>query len=158
MPYKHWEKETETIKTQQQQIDSLETANNSLQQQLTDVKNEINKIETAMSQCCNSFSSNMQSVNINQSKQNIDAASLEQNVPNPYNGSTTIHYSLPHKFSSAQIIITDNAGKTLKQINLSSSGEGSVNINASSLSSGTYNYSLIVDGKLIDTKKMILSK
>ena len=60
--------------------------------------------------------------------------------------------------SSAQIIITDYSGKVLKQINVSSAGKGMLNVNAATLASGAYNYSLIVDGKLIDTKKMVLAK
>ena len=45
----------------------------------------------------------------------------------------------------------------LKAISLSNN-KGSVNINAPTLSSGAYQYSLYVDGRLIDTKHMILSK
>lgn len=88
----------------------------------------------------------------------LSSAMLLQNVPNPYKNSTTIQYNLPAKFSSAQIIITDNAGKVLKQVNVSGAGKGSVNINASSLAAGNYNYSLWIDGRLIDTKQMLLSK
>jgi hypothetical protein len=89
---------------------------------------------------------------------NLSSAALLQNVPNPYKNGTTIQYNLPAKVSSAQIIVTDNGGKILKQVNVSGAGRGSVNINASSLAAGTYNYSLWVDGRLIDTKQMVLSK
>lgn len=88
----------------------------------------------------------------------LSSAALLQNVPNPYKNGTTIQYNLPAKVSSAQIIVTDNAGKILKQVNVSGAGRGSVNINASSLAAGTYNYSLWVDGRLIDTKQMVLAK
>ncbi|MGI8952477.1 MAG: tail fiber domain-containing protein [Chitinophagaceae bacterium] len=96
--------------------------------------------------------------NYKQQTTNIAGASLQQNVPNPYNNSTTISYILPDKFSSAQIIITDNSGKTLKQVSLSGSGKGVLTVDAASLSAGMYNYSLMVDGKLIATRKMILTK
>ena len=88
----------------------------------------------------------------------LSSAGLLQNVPNPYKNSTTIQYNLPAKFSSAQIIVTDNAGKILKQVNVSGVGKGSININASSLAAGNYNYSLWVDGRLIETKQMVLAK
>jgi polyhydroxyalkanoate synthesis regulator phasin len=88
----------------------------------------------------------------------LSSAGLLQNVPNPYKNSTTIQYNLPAKFSSAQIIVTDNAGKILKQVNVSGAGKGSVNVNASSLAAGNYNYSLWVDGRLIETKQMVLAK
>lgn len=88
----------------------------------------------------------------------LSDAAMVQNVPNPFNGSTTINYTLPQKFSAAQIRITDNNGNVLKQVNLSGQGKGSVRIDAATLSAGTYNYSFIVDGKTIETKQMILVK
>lgn len=54
--------------------------------------------------------------------------------------------------------ITDKNGKQLKQLNISGNGNGIVNIYASTLSSGAYNYSLIVDGGLISSKQMIIGK
>ncbi len=37
-------------------------------------------------------------------------------------------------------------------------GKGILNVDASILSSGAYSYSLLVDGKLISTKQMVLAK
>jgi hypothetical protein len=88
----------------------------------------------------------------------ISSASLGQNIPNPFSNTTTINYNLPKSFASAQIIITDKSGKVLKQVNVSGSAKGSVQIDATTLSGGAYQYSLLVDGKLIDTKQMILTK
>ena len=85
-------------------------------------------------------------------------ASLEQNTPNPFNATTTIKYNLPEKFNSAQIVITDKNGRTIKQVNVSGSGKGTVNIGAGTLVAGTYNYSLIVDGRMIGSKQMVLTK
>ena len=87
-----------------------------------------------------------------------DAPSLQQNVPNPFNHETTINYSIPNKFSLAQIIITDKNGNQLKQFHLSATGKGSITVDASTLASGAYNYSLYVDGRLIATKQMVLTK
>jgi hypothetical protein len=87
----------------------------------------------------------------------ISSASLEQNIPNPFTNSTTINYTLPQKFTSAQIVITNKSGKALKAINISGR-KGTVKIDASTLTSGAYQYSLIVDGKLIATRQMISSK
>jgi hypothetical protein len=83
---------------------------------------------------------------------------LEQNIPNPFSQMTTISYSLPNQYTVAQLVITDPSGKTIKAINISGSGRGSVQVNASTLASGTYSYSLFIDGKIMETKKMILTK
>ncbi len=83
-------------------------------------------------------------------------ASLAQNVPNPFTGKTTISFNLPQKFTTAQIIITDRGGKQLKRLSISGSGSGIVNIDAATLASGAYNYSLIVDGRIISSRQMIV--
>jgi hypothetical protein len=61
-------------------------------------------------------------------------------------------------FTNAQIVITDKNGKPLKQMNISGSGKGTVNIDAATLSAGAYHYSLVVDGRVISSKQMILTK
>jgi len=109
-----------------------------------------------LSQCCASHAQSPSLQSIIPGDNN--AASLQQNVPNPFNNTTTISYTLPQKFSSARIMIIDKNGKILKQLNLQSAGKGVVYVAASTLTSGTYNYSLYVDGKLIGSRQMILSK
>jgi hypothetical protein len=88
----------------------------------------------------------------------IANASLAQNVPNPFTNATTIRYTLPSKFTSAQTIITEKNGKQLKQLNISDKGNGTLHVDASTLSSGTYNYSLVIDRKIINTKQMVVAK
>jgi len=62
------------------------------------------------------------------------------------------------KFTNAQIVITDKNGKMLKQINISGSRKGIVNVEAASFSSGAYNYSLIIGGRIIGSKQMVLAR
>ncbi|MFZ1800971.1 MAG: tail fiber domain-containing protein [Chitinophagaceae bacterium] len=84
--------------------------------------------------------------------------SLGQNIPNPFNHTTLINYELPQNYSSAKIIITDNSGRTLKEVNISGSGKGSLKIDASIMASGAYNYSLYINERRIGTKQMIVTK
>ena len=63
--------------------------------------------------------SNQSSTVNSQQSTNISSASLAQNIPNPFINTTTINYYITAKFTSAQIIITDKSGKTLKAINIS---------------------------------------
>ncbi len=85
-------------------------------------------------------------------------ASISQNMPNPVANSTTINYNLPVSSVSAKIVVMDKTGKTLQSITLSAKGRGSVQVDAASLSAGAYNYALYVDGKLIDTKQMLVAR
>jgi hypothetical protein len=139
------------------QNDSLKQQNADLQKQMNDLKTLVLQIQQQQQSCGCSASVNSGAVQqYNVALSNI--ASLEQNIPNPFANSTTIGYTLPQKFSSAQIIIADKNGKVLKQFTLSGAGKGSVHVDAAMLSSGAYSYALYVDGKMIDSKQMVLAK
>jgi hypothetical protein len=81
---------------------------------------------------------------------------LNQNSPNPVQGSTRIAYTLPNGTTSARLLLTDNAGKTIKSMQLTASGV--IQINTATLSSGIYTYSLVVDGRITDSKKMTVTR
>lgn len=87
-----------------------------------------------------------------------NAITLEQNKPNPVNSSTTIMYNVPLPGArNISLIVSDISGKTIKQFKLAQL-TGSVTIDASTFTNGTYTYMLLVDGKAVVTKKMIVSK
>ncbi|CAN5739022.1 hypothetical protein BH10BAC2_BH10BAC2_35230 [soil metagenome] len=138
------------------QNDSLKNENTSLRKDFNDLKNIVLSIQQKQNQCssCNAVTNN-----VSQSYTTLShASSLEHNIPNPFTNTTSIGYTLPNQFTNAKIIITDKNGKTLKTVNISGSGKGSLKIDASTLSAGAYQYSLYIDGRLIDTKQMILVK
>jgi hypothetical protein len=83
---------------------------------------------------------------------------LFQNTPNPFNQSTIISYEIGEKsISEAQIFVFDLNGKLLKTYPLTTS-KGNIQINANELEPGMYLYSLVVNKKEIDTKRMILTQ
>jgi len=87
-----------------------------------------------------------------------NTAILGQNIPNPANGSTIIPFRIPQNCNSATIVITETeTGKLVNAIPVSCK-ETNLSIEAGSIATGTYVYSLYIDGKLIDTKKMVLTK
>lgn len=83
---------------------------------------------------------------------------LKQNNPNPFTENTAIDYTLPETVQTASIYIYDMNGTQNQQIPLTERGESSVTVSGGMLSAGMYLYSLIADGKVIDTKRMILTK
>ena len=83
-------------------------------------------------------------------------ARLEQNQPNPTASSTTIKYFVPEQTLKAVIKITNANSREIKSINISQKSNGQIILQTNDLTAGTYFYSLIIDGKNIDTKKMIL--
>jgi hypothetical protein len=134
------------------QNDSLKNENDVQQNQINKLQQELDEIKTMLSS-----NQNKLSAAITQNSTIISSASLSQNIPNPFSNTTTINYTLPQAYSSAKIIVTDKMGNTLEQINLSAN-KGSLNVDAAMLSAGSYQYSLYVDGKLIASKQMIISK
>lgn len=140
------------IQELEQQVQQKDDKIADLQSQINELKNMV----MAMQQClpCNG---NVQSGSASSAIGNNNA-SLKQNVPNPFTHSTIISYYIPQKFSSAHIVITDKNGRTIKSINVPGNGNGSINVDASTLSSGAYQYSLIIDGKQINTKQMLITK
>jgi hypothetical protein len=131
-------------------VQELSTQNQNLQKQNDDLEQRVEKLESMMNISSSSLANQQTSLN-------AAVANLSQNFPNPFNNSTIINYSLPQQFSSAKIIITDKNGNALKQFDLSNN-KGSVNVDASRFTSGTYQYSLYADGRLIATKQMIINK
>ena len=55
---------------------------------------------------------------------------------------TTISYTSPEKFKKAQIVITGKSGNILRQVNLFKAVKATLHVDASTLSSGAYNYAL----------------
>lgn len=82
---------------------------------------------------------------------------LYQNTPNPFKEKTVIRFNLAENVKNAFIYIFDMQGTLQKQIAVTPSMQ-SVIINGYELTPGMYIYSLIVNSKEIDTKRMILSK
>jgi hypothetical protein len=77
-------------------------------------------------------------------------------APNPVSDKTIIAYELPKNRGNAQIIITDLLGKSIKTIQLHDYS-GQIEILAQDLPNGTFVYSLIVNGKILKTNKMVIS-
>ena len=94
----------------------------------------------------------------NELEASLSEAKLYQNTPNPWNSETVIRYSLPQSVSQAQIYIYDMQGKQLKCIPAQGRGESQVTITARDLNAGMYLYALVADGKLINSKQMILTR
>ena len=82
---------------------------------------------------------------------------LYQNTPNPFKEQTTIRFSLADDARDASICIFDMTGKMLKKSPISL-GETSVTVNGWELGEGMFLYTLLVNGREIDTKRMIITK
>ena len=131
---------TEAIKEQQTQIE--------------DLKAQINT-------CCNKNSLDAtKSTQKSSSKGDIQetGAKLYQNTPNPFSDNTTISMLIPKEVTSATLYVYDMQGAQKKSIPVNSRGNTSVTISGGEFEAGMYMYTLIADGKEVDTKRMILTE
>jgi hypothetical protein len=85
-------------------------------------------------------------------------ASLAQNIPNPFSNNTSISMYLLTSVSRATLYIYSMQGEQIKQIAVNERENTAVTIEGRSLKAGMYLYSLIADGKEVDTKRMILTE
>jgi hypothetical protein len=122
-----------TIEKQQQQIDQL--------QQLIQNQNAAN----------NSGTSNAKAITT------ATGAYVLQNAPNPFTQSTSVKCYVPNSVKQAQLAVYNLSGQLIKSYSLTS-GMNNVTINAGTLSSGQYTYSLVADGKKVDSKNMAMTK
>jgi len=83
---------------------------------------------------------------------------LFQNHPNPFESETTIDLYVPHAAKVARVIVNDLSGRSLKNIEVTGRGKTSVTIGSGDMNNGMYFYSLLVDGKRLDTKRMAITR
>jgi len=133
------------MQEQQQTIETLQQINQNLQQQINDLKQQVQNISVTKTD-----------LSVNKSVSNTGY--LLQNSPNPFSSNTVIRCFLPANIHNAQLSIFSADGKPLKTYSLSNNGMNEVTVNTASLASGQYSYSLIIDGKVADTKAMVLMK
>jgi hypothetical protein len=139
----------------QKQLEEQKKINESLMNQNTALSSRLDKLEQMINSCCSadqgSKAGKGQAVNL--TDKNVIV--LNQNVPNPFAESTVITYTIPTDFARAQLIFSTSDGKIIKTVDITTKGDGYLSVFANDLSNGLYSYSLVVDGKVIATKKMV---
>jgi hypothetical protein len=124
-------------------IEEQKKINGEQQVKITTLEERIMKLEAALATITAS------------NNENIYNGSLEQNKPNPFNKNTTIRYSIPQG-SKGQINIYDQAGKLVKAIKANANGR--TELSGYDLAAGTYAYALMINGKAVTSKQMLIIK
>ena len=147
------------------QLDSLNTAKDAT---INSLNSRLTALEQIVNGCCNMNGGAMMGNPNNNFKGNVTQTDIElvntntiilnQNVPNPFEEKTVIGYYIPESVKEAQILFYNELGVVLKTVDIREKGKGQVTVYASNLSSGIYTYTLLADGKVIDTKKMVCTK
>ena len=83
--------------------------------------------------------------------------SISQNTPNPFTGQSTVRVSVPDDASDAYVDILTLNGASLKRIPVSN-GLSEVSLSSFEFAPGTYLYTLVVNGKVSETRRMVVSR
>ncbi|MFL5765190.1 MAG: tail fiber domain-containing protein [Bacteroidia bacterium] len=117
------------------------------------LQEEIGKLNAIIANTGNSSSSTATANSID--LKDGQSVILDQNVPNPFAEKTSISYFLPENVQKAQMLFYNSGGKLIQTMELTQKGKGQVTVFASDLSNGMYTYTLVADGKAVDSKRMI---
>ena len=124
-------------------IQELQKTNEKQLQKIEMLENRLAKLEALVS--ANGAGAN-----------NLGGAYLDQNYPNPFSVGTTFNYSIPMG-AIGQIRIYDLAsGQMIKSVQVNESGK--FELSGSELKPGMYNCTLVINGEVVGSRKMMLTK
>jgi len=118
-------------------------------------QNQINDLKTLLLNCNNHNTATFN--RIDETNFN-DGLVLNQNEPNPFNGTTIIKCNIPQNVSDAKLYFYNIQGVIIKQITIYARGSVSEIIQGNGLSTGIYTYILVCDGQASEVRQMILTK
>lgn len=144
---------TKAIQEQNAIISHQDSMINELNNRLSNLENCINSLNlcnqnqpTQMAQPTTG-----QTISLN----TVQSIVLNQNVPNPFAEQTVISYSIPESVKRADILFYDSNGKLINTVSIKERGNSQLNVFANDLSTGIYTYTLVADGQIVATKKMV---
>lgn len=99
-----------------------------------------------------------QATPLSDTTEEVTLLSLGQNKPNPFGETTSIAVSVPEDVQAAFLYVYNLNGSKVAQVDIPARGATSVTLSAATLSEGMYLYSLVADGKIVQTRRMIVEK
>ncbi len=146
---KAMQEQQKMIEDKEDRIARLERENRNLKQKNEDLEHRLDQLEILVQQLVQNKTGHGNALSVSD-------AQLMQNQPNPFSNSTNIPHFIPVTVKKAELLIADAAGRVLKSIVVESRGAGQTILDTHQLGGGIYFYTLILDGKNLDTKKMVL--
>ena len=163
------QKKSSTIATLSQQVNTQQQEITSQQQEITNLNDRLSALENCLSALLPTLCQmNQQAIQANtpQAQEqlrkdiavtltNRSTIVLDQNVPNPFAEQTVINFSIPETVKKAQIHFYNQEGRIIQTVDVIERGLGSITVYGADLSSGVYTYTLVADGQIVSTKKMM---
>lgn len=131
---------------------------NELKKEVDTLKSENEELKSELYGADNMGKARTEVTGISSLTEKVDIISLSQNDPNPFSEQTTITLNIPEEIKAAAVFFYDMSGKQVGRRIVTERGQSSLSVTSSDFNEGMYLYSLIADGKVVATKKMILTK
>ena len=142
---------TELIPIMAKGMQELDAENTSLKKQFADMQNEMAEVKQLLQKLT-------KQVNPESEALSLSDASLQQNQPNPFADKTIIPLNVPANARQAIVtLVATGTGKIIKTITVTP-GSKQISVDASLLSNGGYTYTLVVDGKKIESRQMTVAR
>lgn len=163
----------EVAKEQQTQLEAQASEMAKKEAEISDLNERLAKLENCLSALLPTLCSmNQEAIQTNSEEEqarikdelkntievrlsNKNAIILAQNVPNPFAESTVIAYTIPASVKVAQIHFYTANGEIINSVDIVERGNGELRVFAQDLSTGIYTYTLVADGNIVATKKMM---
>ncbi len=129
-----------------ERLDLMEAQLEELRLQNEQLANENQAMKMEMSSCCAEAAAGL----------NLTGSYLMQNTPNPFQTNTNIKYFVAESAANAVIELRNVDGVLLQSYQINQRGIGEMRLDRRDFSKGSYIYTLTVDGKIVDSKVMIL--
>ena len=129
-----------------------------LVQSINELKKELAELVGTRRGASASREQKAEATGIEETVSDIDIVRMDQNKPNPFSESTVITLNIPKDTKTATIFIYDLSGKQVKSIPVNERGKTDITVYASDLAAGIYIYSLVVDGQVKVTRRMMVSE
>lgn len=142
----------EAIKEQQYEIESLGRIVSSYQLDMLELKKKIEELNSSI------YREDVSPNAYPKTENSLGNARLFGNVPNPFESVTEISFEIPEDAQNVILILNDLNGFFIKTYTILQRGRGSVIINGDDMDDGLYLYTLLIDNKVVDTKRMVLSR
>ena len=139
---------TKAIQEQQEVINEKDEQIHALQQELENVQDVLNRVIDFVGLPEEPV----------EEKITLTDAQLGQNQPNPTTGQTTIPFLIPEHIKNAVLRISGINGQVIYESEIGQRGPGLWKVDTKSLSPATYQYSLVLDGQLVATRRMVIQK
>ncbi len=123
-----------------------------LLQSIRELKAEVAELKSEKS----SLAKKAKATSIESEGESTDIVRMSQNKPNPFSESSVITLSIPEGTKQAAIYVYDLSGKQVKNIPVDKRGETDITVYASDFSEGMFVYSLVVDGTVASTRRMMV--